>query len=145
MCASSVLSDLSLGNLEVSDDSWETAAVLRRCRHIVMSATRTQLCLRCCPQCYIRQLQELRRIEQELPPQPPQLPPPEVSPSGAASNLMRLRSVEQPGSPLALVRTGAGCGLEVACNLWSDAAEGALLLQTPDGLHGISCTQSAQT
>jgi hypothetical protein len=55
-------------------------------------------------QCYIQQLQELRRIEQELPPQPP---PPAVSPATRAGpNLMRLRSIEQPGSPLALIRTG---------------------------------------
>lgn len=77
----------------------------------------------CCSQCYIRQLQELRHIERELPPPPS---PPAVGSSSAASSLLRLRSIEQPASPLALVRTGADCRLGVSCTLRSALAESAL-------------------
>lgn len=56
-------------------------------------------------QCYIQQLQELRRIEQQLLPPPP--PSPAASGSSATSApLPRLRSIDQLPSPLALVRTG---------------------------------------
>ena len=82
--------------------------------------------LLCCPQCYIRQLQELRHIERELPPPPPTpTSPPAAGSGGRASSLLRLRSIEQPASPLALVRTGAGCSLEGTCKLRSVTAESA--------------------
>lgn len=60
-------------------------------------------------QCYIRQLQELRRDEQQLPPLPPpqQAPSPSAVSSGASASapLLRHRSIDPSHSPLA--RSGA--------------------------------------